>query len=47
MVNEQEMVSPENLKCFMGFRHLGSSSFCKFEGESQTLKLPQTALFTQ
>ena len=38
-------MSPEIRKRPIGFRHLGSSPFC--EGESQTLKLPLTALFTQ
>ena len=38
-------MSPEIRKRPIGFRHLGSSPFC--EGESQTLKLPLTAQFTQ
>ena len=38
-------MSPEIRERPIGFRHLGSSPFC--EGESQTLKLPLTALFTQ
>ena len=37
MVNDQEMVLPENSKRPMGFRHLGSSPFS--EGESQTSKI--------
>jgi hypothetical protein len=45
MVNEQEMMSPENSKRPMGFRHLGSSPFC--EGACKQQKLPLTALFTQ
>ena len=38
-------MSPEIRERPIGFGHLGSSPFC--EGESQTLKLPLTALFTQ
>jgi hypothetical protein len=38
MVNEEEMMSPENLKRPLRFRHFGTSPFC--EGESQTSKLP-------
>jgi len=45
MANRKEVMSPEIRKRPMGFRHLGSSPFC--EGESQTLKLPLMALFTQ
>ena len=45
MANGKEVMSPEIRKRPMGFRHLGSSPFC--EGESQTLKLPLMALFTQ
>ena len=37
MVKEQEMVSLENLKRPIGFRHFGISSLC--EGESQTSKV--------
>jgi len=37
MVNKQEMMPPENPKRPTGFRHLGSSPFCK--GAVQTTKI--------
>jgi hypothetical protein len=40
MVNEREMMLPENPKCPMGFQHLGSSPFC--EGSVQTALLTPT-----
>jgi hypothetical protein len=45
MVNEGEVVLPEIHERPIGFWHFVTSPFC--EGESQTLKLPLTALFTQ
>jgi hypothetical protein len=45
MVNEQEMVLPENPKRPVCFRHLGSNPFC--EGAAQTSKLSLTTLFSQ
>jgi hypothetical protein len=45
MVNEGEVVLPEIHERPIGFWHFVTSPFC--EGESQILKLPLMALFTQ